>query len=284
MVARLPLVVVPDVWHRSCSTSIASAGRVSVVGRPAHTETVMMTLRKILLGASAAALLVAAAMPAEAQIRRVESGNQAIGFNIGYFGVKGFDSRVDDDVLVADLSQGAFSLLFDPKDFSSVTFGGEWLIGVGDYLEVGVGAGFYQKTVPSIYERKVRDDDAELEQDLKLRIIPFSGTVRFLPVGRQGVTPYVGAGIGAFNWRYSEVGEFIDTEGFTFTDRFVDSGTTAGPIVLGGIRVPVSDVWTVGGEVRWQKAEGKGLLDERFLGDKIDLGGWTLNFTTHLRF
>jgi len=250
-----------------------------------NTETVMMTLRKVLQCASAAALLAAAAVvPAEAQVQRVDSGTQAIGFNFGYFSVKGFDSRVDGDVLVEDLSQGEFSLAFDPKDFSGVTFGGEYLVGLGEYLEAGFGVGYYQHTVPSIYAQKVRDDGAELEQDLKLRIIPFSGTIRFLPVGRGGVEPYVGAGIGAFNWRYSEVGEFIDTEGLTFTDRFVDSGTTAGPIVLGGIRFPVSDVWLVGGEVRWQKAEGKGLLDERFLGDKIDLGGWTTNFTVHLRF
>ena len=56
--------------------------------------------------------------------------------------------------------------------------------------------------------------------------------------------------------------------------------------MLGGIRFPVGDVWTVGGEVRWQKAEGEGAhRPERvFLGDKIDLGGWTTNFTVHLRF
>ena len=245
----------------------------------------MMTLRKVFQCASAAVLLAAtAAVPAQAQVRQVDSGRQAIGFNVGFFSVKGFDSRVDDDVLVADLSQGEFSLAFDPKDFSGVTFGGEWLFGLSDYLEAGVGAGFYQRTVPSVYDQKVRDDGSELEQDLKLRIIPLSATIRFLPIGRGGVEPYVGAGIGAFNWRYSEVGEFIDTEGFTFTDRFVASGTTAGPLVLGGVRFPVADVWKLGVELRYQKAEGKGLLDERFLADKIDLGGWTTSFTAHVRF
>jgi opacity protein-like surface antigen len=244
-----------------------------------------MTLRKVFQCASAAALLaVTAAGPAQAQVRQVSSGNNAIGFNVGFFSVKGFDSRVDDDVLVADLSQGEFSLLFDPKDFSGPSFGGEWLFGLGDYLEAGIGAGLYQRTVHSIYDQKVRDDGAELEQDLKLRIIPLSATVRFLPAGRGGVEPYVGAGIGAFNWRYSEVGEFIDDQGFTFTDRFVDSGTAVGPVILGGVRFPVADVWRLGVEGRWQKAEGKGLLDERFLADKIDLGGFTINFTAHVRF
>ena len=133
----------------------------------------MMTLRKVLQCASAAALLaVTAAVPAQAQVRRVASGNQAIGFNVGFFSVKDLDSRspsadelgrpgADFDVLYADLSQGAFSLDFDPKDFSGVTFGGEWLIGLGDYLEAGIGAGFYQRTVPSLYDQKVRNDGAD---------------------------------------------------------------------------------------------------------------------------
>lgn len=245
----------------------------------------MMRLRNLVTSASAITLLLLfAASPAQAQISRVDSGRSAIGFNIGYFGLRGIDSRVEDDVLLQDLSQGAYSLAFDVKDFNGATVGAEWLVGVGDYMEAGFGVGFYQKTVPSVYDQKVRNDGAELEQDLKLRIVPMSATIRFLPIGRGGVEPYVGAGIAAFNWRYSEVGEFIDTQNFTFTDRFTASGTTAGPVVLGGVRFPVADVWLIGGEVRYQKAEGKGLLDEKFLGDKIDLGGWTTSFTVHLRF
>ena len=254
-------------------------------GPRAHTETVMMNLRQVLQCGSLTALLaLAAAVPAHAQVTRVESGRQAIGFNLGWFNAKGLDSRVDEDVPLANLSQGAFSLAFDIDDFDGATFGGEWVIGLNDYLEAGVGVSFYQNTVPSVYDQKVRDDGREIAQELKLRFVPITGTVRFLPIGRRGVAPYVGAGIGAFNWRYSEVGEFIDNDGFTFTGRFVDSGWTAGPVVLGGIRVPVGDVFTVGGELRYQKAEGKGLLDEDFLGDKIDLGGWTTSFTMHFRF
>ena len=144
---------------------------------------------------------------------------------------------------------------------------------------------FYQRTAPSVYWDVVSDDGFEIEQDLKLRIIPFSATVKFLPLGRGGVEPYVGAGIGVFNWRYSEVGEFVDFDDDSlFRDRYIASGTSVGPVVLGGIRFPVADVWSVGGEIRWQKAEGKDLFEEGFLGDKIDLGGWTTAFTFHLRF
>jgi len=246
----------------------------------------MTKLRTVARVAFAAGVLAIVAAPAQAQIRRVESGRNAIGFNIGYFAVRGLDSRVDDDVLVEDLTQGAYSLAFDVKDFNGVTFGGEWVLGLGDYLEAGFGAGYYQNTVASVYAQKVRNDGSEIAQDLKLRIVPLTATVRFLPIGRNGVTPYVGGGIGAFMWHYSEVGEFIFQNDVTDNDRFVADGTAAGPVVLGGIRFPVSDVMTVGGEIRWQKAVGKGLIDQNefFLGDKIDLGGWTTNFTFHLRF
>src|SRR4051812_38678581 len=152
----------------------------------------MMKRRNVVQGASLAVLLVAAiAVPAQAQVTRVEEGRQAIGFNLGYFAAKGIDSRADQDVLLANLSQGQFSLAFDVNDFNGATFGGEWVIGLSNYLEAGVGVSFYQNTVPSVYAQKVRDDGREIEQELKLRIVPLTGTIRFLPIGRRGVTPYV---------------------------------------------------------------------------------------------
>jgi opacity protein-like surface antigen len=240
------------------------------------------------LGITAGVALALAAVtpvPAEAQVVRVTGSDtrHAIGFNLGYFAVRGEDSRVDDDVLLADIND----LLFEIGDFSGFTFGGEYLLGVSDYLEVGAGLGFYQKEVPSVYRDFEDIDGSEIAQDLKLRIVPITATVRFLPIGREAsVQPYVGAGIGIFNWRYSEVGEFVDFDqgGLIFRQRYEKDGTAVGPVVLAGLRAPVGDFWTVGGEIRWQRAEGDGLFDEGFLADKIDLGGWTTSFNVHFRF
>src|SRR6186713_3082536 len=137
----------------------------------------------------AATLTLAAPAMAHAQVTRVEP-RQAIGFNVGYFALRGLDSRVDGDVLFADLEP----LLFEVDDFNFVTIGGEWLIGIGDYLEAGAGVGYYQRTVPSIYRHVTHSDDSEIQQDLKLRVVPLTATVRFLPLGRGSVQPYVGAG------------------------------------------------------------------------------------------
>jgi opacity protein-like surface antigen len=230
--------------------------------------------------ACAAAMALALPAAASAQVTRVEP-RQSVGFNVGYFALRGADSRVDGDVLFADLD----SLAFEVKDFNSVTIGGEWLIDLSEFLEAGVGVGYYQRTVPTIYRHFTHSDNTEIEQDLKLRVVPFTATVRFLPLGRGSVQPYVGAGIGLFNWRYSEVGEFVDfSDDSIFSARYRANGNAAGPVVLGGIRFPISDVWMVGGELRYQDAKGTIDNADDFLGNKIDLGGWTTSFTMHLRF
>jgi len=66
-----------------------------------------------------------------------------------------------------------------------------------------------------------------------------------------------------------------------FRDQFVDSGSTTGPIILGGIRF-AGEALSAGGEIRYQSADAD--LSDDFLGSKIDLGGWTYQFTVGVRF
>jgi hypothetical protein len=134
-----------------------------------------------------------------------------------------------------------------------------------------------------VYLNFVNANGTEIEQDLKLRVVPFTATIRFLPLGHHGVEPYIGAGVGVFNWRYSESGQFLATDNSIFRDTFVGSGTSTGPVILGGVRVPVG-AWGVGGEIRYQSAKGDLPADQDFSGSKIDLGGFTYNFMIHVRF
>jgi hypothetical protein len=262
--------------------------------RRSGTERLIMTKRLWLQGMRcvcglAVAAAVLAPQAAQAQITRVSSSSdqkQAIGFNLGYFALLGEDSRTSGDVLVTDLD----SLAFNIKDFNGFTFGGEYLIGLGDYIEAGAGVSYYQHTVPSVYRNFVNTNGAEIQQELKLRIIPFSATVRFLPIGRNGVAPYVGGGLGVFNWRYTETGEFVDfDDNSVFRNSYKADGTAVGPVFLAGLRAPVGPAITIGGEVRYQKAVGDTKADEkppetRLLDNKIDLGGWTTSFTFHFKF
>ncbi len=210
------------------------------------------------------------------------SAQQTLQFSLGYFAVRGEDARVEGDALVENRSL----YLFDFRDFDSASVGAEWVVPLGQYLEIGAGVGFTGRTVDTIYDDFVRPDGSEIEQALKLRIVPITGTVRLLPLGRQGAfQPYLGGGLGIYSWRYSETGDFID---FSlagrpiFRDSFVATGTAVGPVAVFGARFGVGRA-TVGGEVRYQKAEGD--LDERdFLGPKIDLGGFHYLATFGIRF
>ena len=123
-----------------------------------------------MVGCVAALWLVAPGSASAQTIRRVEP-RQSIGFNVGYFALRGEDSREDGDVLLANLP----SLAFDMSDFNFATFGGEWTFGINDYLEGSLGAGFYQRTVPSVYWNVTHENDAEIAQELKLRVVPLDG-------------------------------------------------------------------------------------------------------------
>lgn len=236
----------------------------------------------------AALVVLLAPAAASAQIRQVSTsssaGNSTVNFTIGYFALKGLETRVDEDVLLNNL-QNRHPLLFEVKDFNSAVFGAEYLAGLGSHFEAGVGVGFSQRTVPTVYADLTRPGDVEIEQELKLHQIPvsFTGRVLLLPRG-SAVEPYIGAGLVAIRYRYSEVGDFIAPDLTIFPERYVAEGVATGPTVLGGLRAPIGN-WTVGGEVRWQKAEGTDLFEQAdFLGDRIDLGGWTANFTFGVRF
>ena len=207
---------------------------------------------------------------------------QSFNFSLGLFAPRGEDSRVDGDALVINRD----IYLFDFSDFNSPSLGAEYLIGFGELFEAGVGIAFTSRSVDTIYDQYVRPDGTEIEQALKLRIVPITATVRLLPLGRSSAfQPYVGGGIGIYSWRYSETGDFVD---FSlpgqpiFRDSYTATGTSVGPVAVFGARVPVGTA-TIGGEVRYQKAEGD--LDIRdFLGPKIDLGGFHYSATVGFRW
>lgn len=227
-----------------------------------------LVLRVVLVCAG----LLASVLPAAAQ--------QTLNFSIGYFTPLGEDARVEGDVLIANQS----FLVFNIPDFNGADVGGEWLVPLGDFFEGGAGISFSRRTVPSVYALFEDSDGTEIDQDLRLRLLPIDFTIRFTPAGRGSpVQPYFGGGLSVLNWRYSETGEFIDFgAGRTiFRDQFVANGSATGPVVLGGLRF-AGDSASAGFEIKYRKADAD--LDNQFAGPKIDLGGWTYNFTVGLRF
>jgi len=237
-------------------------------------------MRRLWLCLSAVVLITGfvATPPASAQ-------QQSVNFFIGGFTPRSFDARGNDDVLFSDRFVLSDPLFFNIKDFNGVTLGGEWLVGLGDLFDAGLGVGFYQRTAPSVYDRLTNPDGSEITQDLKLRIVPITATVRFLPLGHKApIRPYVGGGVGIFAWRYSETGNFVDPVDHTiFAGNFVGSGVNAGPVALAGVTVPISN-FGAGFEVRYQSAKGTLPVSQSFAGPKIDLGGFNYLFVFNIRF
>lgn len=223
-------------------------------------------------------MLFSGAATAQAQV------THSVNLGLGWFMPRSEDSRADGDVLVEDLQ----SLAFEIKDFSGPLVNGEWLIGFGDRIEFGLGAGYYQRTAPSVYADFVDSDGTEIAQDLKLRMVPLTATVRFIPFGRPGeFQVYAGGGVSFISWRYTETGEFVDfSDDSIFRDTYKASGTTVAPVVLGGVRIPMSgDVFALNGELRWQGGKGDIDMNETgLLGDKIDLGGISFIASFQIRF
>ena len=232
------------------------------------------------------AMLMAA--PASAQVV------QSLNVGGGWFFPRGEDSRAQGDVLVRNLTNGGTieglddSLLFFIDDFRSGQFTGEWNIAFGPRVEVAAGVSYYSDAVPSVYRDLVNEDRTEIAQTLRLRIVPVTAAVRFLPFGRPGnIQPYVGAGVGLFNYRYSESGEFVDPVDLSvFDQRYVATGNTPGALLLGGVRFPIGgDIYGLNVEYRYQFAVGDtGGEANGFLADKIDLSGGNLTFSFMVRF
>jgi len=234
-----------------------------------------MVQRTLTSAALLAAILICAS-PAHAQ--------QTVNFTIGHFAPVGFDARFSDSGLTDDvIATNAGFLVFDIDDFGGAAFGGEYLVGLGRFLEAGAGVSYTAQTVPSFYQDFIDSDGTEVDQDLYLRMTPIAFTMR-VGLFRSGpIQPYFGGGVAIVNWKYRESGEFIDFNNNReiFVDSFEATGNATGPVVLGGVRF-AGRRFTAGGEIRYQHAEGE--MPNDFSAPKINLGGWTYNFTVGARF
>lgn len=205
-----------------------------------------------------------------------------VGGNIGGFLVKNEESRDRDDVLRSNRT----FLVFELDEFDSTTFGGDFSISVGSFVEVSAGLNYYQSTVPSVNDKFVDEDGTEIYMEMKQRNIPLALTGKLFPLTRDGAfQPYVGGGVQFNRWQYTEVGEFLDYDtGEIFRDSFTDDGLETGPVFLAGARFPIGGSLLLGGE--WRYSTAKADLDPAlgFAGSTLDLGGHTWLFTVAYKF
>ena len=154
----------------------------------------------------------------------------------------------------------------DISDFGGPIFGGEYLTGLGDNFD----AGSRRRLLPAngadglqrLRQRERHRDRAGPEAARSSRSPrPCAGCRWGITTASSRTSAPASA---SFNYHYSETGQFLATDNSIFAGSFSGSGTATGPVILGGVRVPVGS-WGVGGEMRYQSAEGQSAGGSGFL-------------------
>lgn len=187
----------------------------------------------------------------------------------------------------------AFDLFNVSKsDFRGVYGGAEYNTVLARNVELGFSVDGYSRAVGSFYRDYTRPSGGEIEQTLKLEMVPVGLTLRFVPTGkRASIAPYVGGGVDAVFYKYEEYGDFIDfydPDLAIYSDHFKDSGTAFGAHVVAGIRVYVNRDFAIVGEGRYQWAKKD--MGEDFVSPEpgftntLDLSGPSFTLGVHVRF
>src|SRR4030095_1594045 len=164
-----PLRATPGVEHARVTHSplafnlhFTAPSLTGALHRPLRRD--QMLHRFIVTGMCVCTAMLAWAQPARAQ--------QTVNFTLGYFTPLGEDARTTGDVLNANLNAGRYGLFYEIDDFNSASVGGEWLFPIGNFIEGGIGVSFSRQTVSSVYQNFIDSDGTEIDQDLRLRLVP----------------------------------------------------------------------------------------------------------------
>lgn len=171
------------------------------------------------------------------------------------------------------------------SDWTGGTGGVQFNKGIADNVELGFSVDVYDRTLHTSYIEFVSASDREIQQSLRLNIVPVGVSLRFGPTRRGQLSPYLAIGGDLLFYRYEEFGDFIDfnTESRpVINDSFVSKGVAPGFHVAGGIRVPISDDFGITAEGRYQWAKDD--MGDDFRGNKIDLTGASATVGLHIRF
>ena len=199
------------------------------------------------------------------------------------------------ELRIGGMMPRAKSILFDDsvalyqveKDDFAGAFGGiEFAKNLSANLELGLSIDGYGKEIPTSYRDFTRPSGREIEQTLRLAIVPASAIVRLLPSGRyRKLTPYVGAGVSAIFWQYEEFGDFIDFDRSgqpVVSDSFKSKGTTTGFVLNAGLRYSINEDFQVTADFR--NFSGKQKMGGDFAPNEIDVSGAALTLGFRLTF
>lgn len=179
-------------------------------------------------------------------------------------------------------------------DFTSPGYNADLGFRVANRLDVVLSGGASRRATPSEFRKYVDNNDLPIEQTTTIRRIPVTVGLRYAlraPEERisrfawipSRVTPWVGAGGGAMNYSFKQIGDFVDFETLNvFSQAFNSHGTV--PMAYGNVGVDVKLTMRISltGDLRYSHA--RAALGGAFVGfDKIDLSGTAATMGLTLR-
>lgn len=161
------------------------------------------------------------------------------------------------------------------SDLRDVIGGGDFIYHFDRYNAVMFSASYYTTTLGQSYRNFLDQNNNRIRHNTDFDI--GSGSVAYVlfPAGTHTpVIPYLGAGVGFYNWRLREAGDFIDFGhgNAIFSAVNVDSGTAFGYFFLAGLELPVTRHLAILVDGRYTKAHDT--LGGDFAGfGRLDLSG-----------
>jgi hypothetical protein len=232
-----------------------------------------------------AALLVAAtAIGAVTRPSHAQSAGDGFMFQTPRFtfGVRGgFDHAIaSSDVFSFATKQ----LTIDRSDFSSATFGTSLALPLSRSNDLVFDVSYSSVARRSEFRDWVDQNDLPIEQTTSLRRVPITLgfrhylTSRGRSIGRFAWIPshrttYVGLGAGFMQYRFHQVGDFVDFQTLdVFPDEFDSKAWTPVVHALAGMDLSLGRVVMLTGEARYTWARGP--MSRDFVGfNRIDLSG-----------
>jgi len=240
-----------------------------------------------------AALLVAATAFAVTRPSHAQSAGDGFLFHapVFSFGVRGgFDrASAGSDVFSFVTKQ----LTLNRRDFSSATFGTDLAIPVSRSNDIVFDAGLTSVSRRSEFRDWVDQNNLPIEQTTSLRRVPLTVGVRHYlsprgrSIGRFAWIPavrttYIGLGAGLMNYRFRQVGDFVDFQTLKILpDEFTSNAWTPVLHALAGAELSLGRFIMVTGEARYTWARGP--MGQDYVNfNRIDLSG--VSVTTGLSF
>jgi len=199
------------------------------------------------------------------------------------------------EVRLGGMLPRANSILFDDslslynvekKDFAGAFGGIEFTKTLSRNLELGLSVDGYGREIPTSYRDYTRPSGREIEQTLRLAIVPASAILRVLPGGRyRTLTPYAGVGVAAIFWQYEEFGDFIDfgqSGRPILFDSFKSTGSTVGLVLNAGLRYRINEDFQVTADVRSFAGDQK--MSGDFAPNRIDVSGTAVTLGFRVNF